>query len=619
MSIYINGIFVRSFSFSAFLPRTTLSSALASVTTPGPNSSYLITTATPRFGAHSATVVCDVLSTIPTDFVLGRDWGAFLRDALLASGLRIGNPNHPIHPHEPAALAYPVPPPGPFSQPVPLPILRSLPMGPSALAPAPPIPPPLSYLPVSNPPNPSRVTSSQFPNSCSPTNKTASTSRASGSKPVGVSLRSARVTIACAAGPSSGSRPPRPDNNPPDPTTRFFTSSVVPENVLIAARCDLDKMMEAHHIPLDTTLSLTSARHMVISHLVSGTCVSDCITQHSDLRDKCGCSSVSGEFSSQKSMAFFVLSRVLCASEAEISDSHLRDLSQCMGAPTSRISSRQACQSFLGVLRQRIVSEHSSQNPATDLFSDLEKVKKGSLLALAQSHGILVSPSGHTRASLRDLITDHLTMGLCRSNESSRAHLSCSSFLYQFQTDAINTDSSGDDPNTRLQLRILTQLCTVLNLKALRRLLDLHNVSYAEDNKLKDLRRRLQGYLHLLKTGNFQMTNAPSLTQKRGLTELEPVSASRPNGHSWSQTDLNAGSYVYSTLKFRQMLWPLSSAAVALNLSLPDRVPRDTVDSDEEDITNEPMNIDLDTDETSRESEADPESEAEEEQETASN
>ncbi|KAJ6597557.1 hypothetical protein DFH09DRAFT_1304350 [Mycena vulgaris] len=54
-----------------------------------PHSAFLITSVTSRFGSYSVSIVRDLALDLPTHVVLGRDLGAFLRDALLSSGMHL--------------------------------------------------------------------------------------------------------------------------------------------------------------------------------------------------------------------------------------------------------------------------------------------------------------------------------------------------------------------------------------------------------------------------------------------------------------------------------------------------------------------------------------------------
>ncbi|KAJ7479674.1 hypothetical protein FB451DRAFT_1556543 [Mycena latifolia] len=91
MSILINGASVESVSYSPLIARTTLSTALAGCFPPVRNSAYLITVVTGVFGNHSLSILCDISPHAATHIVLGREWGALLRDSLLANGVRVGD------------------------------------------------------------------------------------------------------------------------------------------------------------------------------------------------------------------------------------------------------------------------------------------------------------------------------------------------------------------------------------------------------------------------------------------------------------------------------------------------------------------------------------------------
>ncbi|KAJ7441388.1 hypothetical protein B0H11DRAFT_1932993 [Mycena galericulata] len=116
-----------------------------------------------------------------------------------------------------------------------------------------------------------------------------------------------------------------------------------------------------------------------------------------------------------------------------------------------------------------------------------------------------------SRESLKVSITQHLGTGACLANESSSSHLACSSLLSQFELGTHHQEEYDcDDPNKVLQIRLLTQVCPILNLKPLRRLLELHDISYVESDKKRQLRRRLGTYLHQLKFGKLPEDETPA-------------------------------------------------------------------------------------------------------------
>ncbi|KAJ7476628.1 hypothetical protein FB451DRAFT_1460888 [Mycena latifolia] len=87
---------------------------------------------------------------------------------------------------------------------------------------------------------------------------------------------------------------------------------------------------------------------------------------------------------------------------------------------------------------------------------------------------------------------------------------------------ASETDPTSD-PSTLLQIHILRQVCPILKLSSLRRLLDLHDVTYVESDRVKQLRKRLKGFLTRLKTGK-----RPQSTKKTRSRESATLRAEWP-------------------------------------------------------------------------------------------
>ncbi|KAJ7240296.1 hypothetical protein C8J57DRAFT_1527738 [Mycena rebaudengoi] len=69
------------------------------------------------------------------------------------------------------------------------------------------------------------------------------------------------------------------------------------------------------------------------------------------------------------------------------------------------------------------------------------------------------------------------------------------------QFDIQPSPGSSEDPSTRLQLYILRQVAPTLKLRPLRRLLDMHDVSYSDKENVKKLRRKLQSFMRRLERG----------------------------------------------------------------------------------------------------------------------
>ncbi|KAJ7865938.1 hypothetical protein B0H13DRAFT_1898325 [Mycena leptocephala] len=155
----------------------------------------------------------------------------------------------------------------------------------------------------------------------------------------------------------------------------------------------------------------------------------------------------------------------------------------------------------LGARRQGLVNQHSTEHPARVLFETIENIPKGSLICLALSHGLDIKVGDRilTSEALRVKIYARVGTGQCKHREGQVSHLGCSSI--EAQLDPSTSDFKQDDPSKRMQIQILKQLAPVLKTRPLRRLLELHDVSYTESDKLKKLRKRLKSFLYSLASG----------------------------------------------------------------------------------------------------------------------
>jgi hypothetical protein len=106
-------------------------------------------------------------------------------------------------------------------------------------------------------------------------------------------------------------------------------------------------------------------------------------------------------------------------------------------------------------------------------------------VSITHAHAIDV-PKTATCNLLRDKIAEHLSTGACTSRKSYSSPLGCTSMKSHF--DIQPSPGSSEDPSTRPQLYILRQVAPTLKLRPLRRLLDMHDVSYADKDKVKKLR-----------------------------------------------------------------------------------------------------------------------------------
>ncbi|KAJ7879709.1 hypothetical protein B0H13DRAFT_1892132 [Mycena leptocephala] len=117
-------------------------------------------------------------------------------------------------------------------------------------------------------------------------------------------------------------------------------------------------------------------------------------------------------------------------------------------------------------------------------------------MSIAQAHGIFLE--GATNESLREAITQHVGMGMCVAHEEFAPFSGCSSL--ESEVPPNSETGSCNDPSVRLQIR---QLMPVSKTRPLRRLLELHDVSYLESENAKKLRQRLKSYLIRLRSGKY--------------------------------------------------------------------------------------------------------------------
>jgi hypothetical protein len=147
-----------------------------------------------------------------------------------------------------------------------------------------------------------------------------------------------------------------------------------------------------------------------------------------------------------------------------------------------------------------MVACHSSDNPSTTVFENIETLPKGTLLSLAQAHGLKIEADRCSCEHMRAAIVQHLSNGHCASREGLASHLACASLANQFE-ELLEGAGESEDPSTLLQIYLLRQIMPILKLKPLRRLLEMHDVTYIDSDKVKQLRQHLKKFLNRLQNG----------------------------------------------------------------------------------------------------------------------
>ncbi|KAJ7908622.1 hypothetical protein B0H13DRAFT_2331271 [Mycena leptocephala] len=228
------------------------------------------------------------------------------------------------------------------------------------------------------------------------------------------------------ATPSSRSATSDCDKRRPD-LSSLLLSSHSDLNVFMLPSAALKAELEKHHISGANDLSDDQARYAILSHLLCGACIGTCDNANASLH---ACSS------------------------------HIGLISSSMGLPRA------------------VVDQHSAANPALAVLDNVDKLPKGSLISLAQSHGLSVHKKDSfvllNLAQLRRVVWEHLGAGECTRKESYASYLGCSSVASQL-CDPSESLEGQDDPSVRMQVAILKNLVPILKIGPLRRLLDLHD------------------------------------------------------------------------------------------------------------------------------------------------
>jgi hypothetical protein len=169
-----------------------------------------------------------------------------------------------------------------------------------------------------------------------------------------------------------------------DLATLLFSPDV---NIFLISSLALKAMLHRHHVSGIDALSVTQARHALLSHLISGSRigVGDAIN-HS--MHACRCAQFRSAYGSEHVMAFDALSILLSASPERSPYIHMVSVIQCLALPSASSDSREAFSTEIGSRRSAIIEIHASANPACVQFENVFKLPKGSLVSLAQSHGL---------------------------------------------------------------------------------------------------------------------------------------------------------------------------------------------------------------------------------------
>ncbi|KAJ6582518.1 hypothetical protein DFH09DRAFT_1309472 [Mycena vulgaris] len=185
----------------------------------------------------------------------------------------------------------------------------------------------------------------------------------------------------------------------PPPPPRFLTSLSLASyflspdpsfNIFLADLDSLRRMLVAHHLPHEAAIPIAHARESLLCHFLSEVCIQTCdmLVTVAANKHECQCRLFCDIYDTPQSMAFDSLSILLSASVERLPQAHINQLAICLGLSLESVSSRDAFRSQIHPLRAVLVRQHSQAHPTQSLFERLEALPKGSLIALACSHGL---------------------------------------------------------------------------------------------------------------------------------------------------------------------------------------------------------------------------------------
>ena len=135
-----------------------------------------------------------------------------------------------------------------------------------------------------------------------------------------------------------------------------------------------------------------------------------------------------------------------------------------------------------------------------DVLTAVEKLTKVSLISLAQAHSITFSLNC-TITNLRGIISNHLSHGLCVSGSSEACIRTTEKLFADLQGVNGNDEIDQTVMLSNLEIQALSSVLQQINLRPIRRILDLRNISYSHSDSLSKLRKQLKIFITSLKKG----------------------------------------------------------------------------------------------------------------------
>ncbi|KAJ7496416.1 hypothetical protein FB451DRAFT_1162567 [Mycena latifolia] len=184
----------------------------------------------------------------------------------------------------------------------------------------------------------------------------------------------------------------------------LLISTQVDLNVFTAGPVTLGKLLDSHHIERVPNLMAGGARQALLCHLLSGACVG-ASASISRSKHACQCDKLFDAFSTGQAMSFAALSLLLSSSADRLPDLPVQILSKSFGWAEF---SRETVLRELSLRRNSLVVQHATVHSAVTVLDSIDKLPKGTLLALSHAHGIPITKATTTE-NMRLSLSRHLS------------------------------------------------------------------------------------------------------------------------------------------------------------------------------------------------------------------
>lgn len=264
----------------------------------------------------------------------------------------------------------------------------------------------------------------------------------------------------------------------------------------------LKHAMSIHAILPETDPSSRDCQLVLLKHLLTGACVNCYSHSNGQAQDYTACHCIADGFLSAEDQAAAAMDIVLNADSDSIPTRHLMLIADALKVSfdaKSKSPRRSICVALKRYVNVSVA--RTSHCASADLeLKDIEILSRPSLFALASRHQIPISRESRTD-NVRSLIMKHITKGRCLQKPSLTIPEGCSNVADNIKLYDDSDIPLSDMSSIDRQIAVLSSLVKSLSLRPLRRLLQMHDVPYAQDAGRAKLRRELKKFITRLRKG----------------------------------------------------------------------------------------------------------------------